>query len=94
MVAEVRRVGQARKRDSNEKAIVEALEARGAIIYHLSGKGIPDLLVSFRGRWWPVEVKSAKGRLTPAQVKADRLSPFQVVRSVEEAIETLGQVLR
>ena len=78
----MRRVGQARKRDANEGAIVDALEAHGARCWRISGKGCPDLLVAFRGRFMALEVKSAKGRLTEAQADI----PWPVVRSVDEAI--------
>jgi hypothetical protein len=43
----MRRVGQARKRDANEKPIRTALEAAGATVTPISGEGAPDLLVRF-----------------------------------------------
>lgn len=76
----------AAKRDLNEKAIVQALQAAGAKVWKISGKGCPDLLVWFGGSWMPVEVKSATGRLTKAQ--AAPLWP--VVRDVESMLTALG----
>jgi Holliday junction resolvase len=61
------RVGQSRKRDANEKAIRKALEAAGAIVMPISGEGAPDLLVSYRGDLYALEVKSQIGTRTEAQ---------------------------
>lgn len=63
---------RAAKRDANEKAITAALEAAGCTIAHLSGKGVPDLLVLRAGRLWLAEVKDGKKaasrrKLTPEQ---------------------------
>lgn len=41
----MRRVGQSRKRDANEMAIVKALLACGAQVLRLGSKDAPDLLV-------------------------------------------------
>lgn len=85
------RVGQARKRDVNEKAIVEALEHVGAAVFRLNGAGVPDLLVAYRGRWQPMEVKSARGRLTARQADTlFRAGPIPIVRSVAEALALVG----
>lgn len=77
------RVGQARKRDANEDAIVKALEARGVLVLRVSGKGCPDLFVCFQGRWHALEVKGKGGRLTPAQRRI--AEHFTVVYSFDEA---------
>ncbi len=80
------RVGQARKRDAMEKPIVEALEAVGADVTRISGKGAPDLLVRFRARLYAGEVKSEKGTQTEAQVKTG----WPIWRSVDEALAAIG----
>ena len=80
------RVGQARKRDAIEKPIVEALEAVGAHVTRISGKGAPDLLVRHRGRLFAWEVKSEKGRRTAAQQETE----WPLIRSVEEALHQIG----
>lgn len=74
----------ARKRDANEKQIIQALREVGAFVEQLSGTGTPDLLVAHRGRLYLIEVKdtrtesTGKGwkrstsqwpELTPAQVR-------------------------
>jgi hypothetical protein len=56
------------KRDDNEQAIVDRLRQLGAQVTRLSGEGVPDLLVAWRGISRVAEVKRPKGKLTPAQV--------------------------
>jgi hypothetical protein len=46
-----------KKRDACEKWIVKALESAGATVSKLDGKGIPDLLVGYRGRTYLMECK-------------------------------------
>ena len=55
------------QRDHNEKAVVAAFKAAGALVWLISGKAIPDLLVGLHGRWVVVEVKSPSGKLNPHQ---------------------------
>lgn len=57
------------KRDGNEAAIVNSLRRLGATVARISGHGLPDLLVGWRGKWVLVEIKQ-KGKetcLTTAQ---------------------------
>jgi hypothetical protein len=96
----MRRVGQSRKRDSNERDIVQALEAVGVLVYRVSAPGLPDLLTWYQGRWLPLEVKhrrprkalsDPKGRsLTPAQCAVYGASPFPIVQDVTEAFAAVG----
>lgn len=75
------------KRDAAEEAICQALEAVGATIYKLSGTGNPDVLISFRGAWQPLEIKSGKaGRLTRNQQDLR----WPVVHDVFEALRAIG----
>lgn len=55
---------RAAARDSNEPDIATALEAVGASVTRLSQKGLPDLLVGWRGTTHLLEVKhlSATGK--------------------------------
>ena len=84
------RVGQARKRDANEQAIVGALEAIGVLVWRISGKGLPDLLTFWRGRWLPVEIKRLRRRrergLTPAQEQTYAATHYPVVCTIDEAL--------
>ena len=82
----------AAKRDSNEREIIDALVAAGASVQQLSLKGAPDLLVGFRGETYLMEVKTAKGKLTPDE--QDWLNAWQgqatVVRTIEDAFVVIG----
>lgn len=77
------------RRDGNEKAIVDALEAQGFVVDRISGKGLPDLLVSKAGRQWLVEVKTPKGIFKPAQIawRQRFRGPDPItVRSIDDAL--------
>lgn len=86
------RAGLARhnaKRDATERVIIETLEARGYAVFQISGKGIPDLLVSKLGYSWLVEAKAKGGKLTPAQIKfRERWTgeAIRILRSSEDAL--------
>lgn len=45
------------KRDACEKEIIKALKGAGAYVQQLTGKGVPDLLVGYRGRTYLMECK-------------------------------------
>ena len=79
------------RRDQNEKPICEALEAVGAQVWKISGKGLPDLLTLYRGRWQPLGVKMPKGRKTDDE-KAG--VPWPLVRSREGALLAVGFPIR
>ena len=60
----------AKRTDSTQTAIVKTLEKMGAVVHDLSGhgRGIPDLLVGYRGLTVLVECKAdSKAKFTPAQ---------------------------
>ena len=84
------RVGQARKRDANEAAIIAALRAVGAHVCQVSGKGAPDLIcrvpAASWGRLYAFEVKSGSGKRTEAQA----VTGWPIIRSVSEALEAVG----
>lgn len=80
------RVGQARKRDANEKPITKALRALGADVTPVSGEGAPDILVRWQGHLWGFEVKSATGKRTEAQVETN----WPILRSVDDALRAIG----
>ena len=90
---------RAAKRDANEPAIRQALEAQGFHVTPVSGSGLPDLVVTYRGpdafgkpHWymWFAEIKNPNGKnkATPAQVsfqKAWQGPAIITLRSVEDA---------
>lgn len=88
----------AARTDENQSEIISALRKIGAEVYtlHTLGKGVPDLLVGFRGINLLFEVKNPKQstsnqQLTSHQKKFHTLWPGKVdiVRTPEEAIEIL-----
>jgi hypothetical protein len=80
------------KRDANEPAIVDALEAIGVTVHRLSHPGLPDLLCWHRREGFRlVEVKTATGTLTEAQQRTVCSSlPFCIVRNEAEALALFG----
>lgn len=79
----------AAKRDSNEPAIVDALQRCGFVVKRISAKGAPDLLLSRRGHIYLAEVKAPKGTYTVDQVKwlRDWTGPIPMVfRTVQDAV--------
>lgn len=87
---------RAAKRDINEGEIIDALRAVGASVYPVSGAGIPDTIVIFRGQVYLLEVKNRGGKLTEAQetffsVHGD-LPAVRVVRTVDEALFAVGAI--
>jgi Holliday junction resolvase len=85
-------VRRAARRDTNEPEIIEALRAVGATVQSLDERGVPDLVVGFRGVSYLIEVKTAKGKLTRDQVAwhAGWKGQVAVVRTVEEALAVIG----
>ena len=81
-----RRGGGGKKRDTAEKPIRTALAAVGAQSWQISGTGLPDLLVAFRGRFYAGEVKSEGGTLTKHQ------GAFPVWRTPDDALKAIGAV--
>ena len=94
---------RAARTDATQALIVRALRDHGAHVTSLAavGGGVPDLLVSYAGRWFVMEVKRPAGprggrsadgqRLRESQeafVQAAR-APVSVVRSGVEAIDAL-----
>jgi len=91
----------ARRIDDSHRAIVAGLEAHGVRVISLAalGKGVPDLLCGWRGRWVLLEVKDGSKppsarKLTPAEAhflalcRADGL-PAYVVESVKQAVDVV-----
>jgi len=90
------------KVDANQTAVVSALRAAGASVQSLAsvGKGVPDLLIGFRGVNLLMEVKDGNKpksaqKLTEDQLKwhGQWLGTISIVDSPEAALRALG-VLR
>lgn len=80
------------KRDANEREIIDALKQIGCTVKQLSAKGIPDLLVGFRGKNFLIEVKQPNGSLTSDQKEfhACWFGTIHVVTTVDEAIRIVS----
>lgn len=90
---------RAAKRDENEPTLVDTLEAHGCVVWRLSGKGLPDLLVMRKGRKWLADVKMPGKPTTKPQedlweeaaTKA-RCAVF-ILRTPEDAVAMLNDAL-
>ena len=82
------------KTDGNQTDIMQALRAAGFYVFDCSrmGRGFPDLLVNSFARVVLMEIKTADGRLTPAEAKfhGEYAGELYIVRSVEEALRAMG----
>lgn len=81
-----RRGGAGKRRDANEPALIAGWRAIGAEVWQVSGTGLPDVLVRFRGHLHAFEIKTATGALTEHQ------GDFPVIRSMDEALNAIGAV--
>lgn len=90
---------RAAKVDANQEAIVTALRAVGAGVLSLAplGRGVPDLLVWFRGGYLLLECKDgakpkSKRKLTPDQSEwlAQWPGRVEIVESPAEALLAIG----
>lgn len=85
----------AAKRDTNENEIMQALAYAGAAVHQISAKGVPDLLVAFRGQTFLLETKSKRGKLTPDQEAFFATwdgGKVAIVRSVDDALKAIGAI--
>ena len=84
--------GAKKRRDSNEKSIVDALRKVCERVERISGPDLPDLLAHRAGLWYPMEVKTAKGGFTKRQQEAEShgKTPYPVVRSIDDALKVVG----
>jgi len=85
----------AKKRDDNERGVIQALEHVGALVIQLDTP--LDLLVGYGRQWVLLEVKMPKGKLTPSQdeffdawSKHGECGIASVVRSASEALAVIG----
>lgn len=90
---------RAAKVDANQAEIVAALRAVFAMVQplHAVGQGCPDLLVSYNGVNYLIEVKDGRRppsdrRLTPDQVEwhASWRGPVAVAETVNDALTIIG----
>lgn len=93
---------RAAKVDANQGEIVDALRRIGAMVQSLAqlGKGVPDILVAFRGKWWVAEIKDGSKppsaqKLTKDEAewhaKFNQAAKVCVWKSTEEALREVMQ---
>jgi hypothetical protein len=79
--------------DANQDEIVSALRSVGAAVQSLAavGRGVPDLLVGYRGELYLLEVKMPGETLTPRELTWHTLwqGYAAIVYSAEGAIDIL-----
>ena len=82
--------------DSNQKEIVKALRQFGASVAHTYtvGHGFPDILVSYGGDYYLMEIKMPKSKLTPDEVEFHQnwIGKIHIVRSVDDALRAIGAI--
>lgn len=85
---------RAAKVDRNQAPIVEMLRQVGASVepLHAVGRGVPDLLVGYRGRTYLLEVKTDRGDLTDDQRAwhGRWRGHLAVIRTADEALKAIG----
>lgn len=93
----------ASKVDRNQSTIVKALRQVGAEVQplHVLGKGVPDLLVAYRGNWYVGEVKDgakvkSAQKLTDDEIqwheRFSRVAPVNVWTCEDDALRTIGAI--
>lgn len=80
----------ARKVDANQAEIVDRLRALHCEVHDMSrmGQGWPDLLINLCGETYVAEVKTARGKFTPAQIEFHAEwsgRPIVLLRTVRDA---------
>jgi hypothetical protein len=83
------------RKDKNHAEVVELFLHAGLEVLDLSavGGGVPDVLLGKRDRLVLVEVKIAKGKLTPEQEAFHQKWPVRVVRSLEDAMALVRSLI-
>lgn len=81
-----RRGGAGKRRDANESGLIAGWRAIGAEVWQVSGRGLPDVLVRFRGRLHAFEIKTATGKLRETQ------GDFPVIRTMDDGLRAIGAI--
>jgi len=78
------------RKDNNHDEIVDALKGVGAKVASLTSikYGCPDILIGWKGRLMFAEIKSKKGKLSPAQIRffEEWGDSVTILRSVDDAL--------
>ena len=92
----------AAKVDANQEAVVSALRAAGASVQSLAaiGKGVPDLLVGYKGQTLLMEIKDGRKPPSAQKLTEDQLTwhgnwkggALAVVDGPEAALRMIGVI--
>lgn len=82
----------AQRRDANEPQLVTIARQLGA---QLEKAGPLDFWCGWRGKWFPVEIKTPTGKYTPEQVLfmarcTEHQNPHVTWRTAEDVLASLG----
>lgn len=93
---------RAAKTDANQDSVVSALRAAGATVQSLAavGKGVPDLLVGYKGQTLLMEVKDGRKPPSAQKLTEDQLTwhgnwkggALAVVDGPEAALRMIGVI--
>jgi len=83
----------ARRVDANQAQIVQQLRDFGATVLdlHAVGKGCVDILCGYKGKSYPMEIKTLHGKLTDPEKKFydEWRGNYYIVHDIVEAIQIL-----
>lgn len=82
----MRRGGAKKRRDANEPELIKAARRVGAEAWQVSGAGLPDVILKFRGQFFCGEIKTIRGTLTKQQ------GAFPVWRTAEDVLRAIGAI--
>jgi Holliday junction resolvase len=93
---------RAAKVDANQEAVVSALRAAGASVQSLAsvGRGVPDLLVGYKGQTILIEVKDGQKAPSARQLTDDQVKwhgewkggLLAVSEGPEQALKIIGAI--
>jgi Holliday junction resolvase len=84
--------------DTNQKQIVKAIRKVGGECISLTdaGQGVPDVLASFRGSMYLLEIKNPERKWKLRQTQIDWhekwQAPVHVVETIEEVLQIIGAI--
>lgn len=83
------RLAHAKRRDKNEREIIDALKKVGAEVLQID---VVDLIVYYRGTLFLMEVKRTGKDLNEGQRELAKKWPIHVVRSIDDAFLAAGVI--
>lgn len=82
------------RRDQNEAVLFRAFRAAGCAVLPISAPGAPDAVIFLpTGKGLLVEVKSARGKLRPEQIRWQatwRGPEIHIVRTIDDVLRLVG----